>query len=69
MEKEDLQENTYVRNVIKKMNKTLTEEERKNYIKKLNKVAQLRYRCDYHALCGDRQAVVRRLQAAGYPNI
>ena len=51
------------------MAETLTEEERKNYIKKLNKVAQLRYRCDYHALCGDRQAVVRRLQAAGYPNL
>ena len=69
MEKEDLQENTYVRNVIKKMAETLTEEERKKYIEELNKVAQLRYGCDYHALCGDRQAVVRRLQATGFPNL
>ena len=69
MGKEDLMENTYVRDVIKKMAKTLTEEERKKYIAELNKVARDRYMCDYHALCGDRQAVVRRLQAAGYPNL
>ena len=69
MGKEDLMENTYVRDVIKKMAKTLTEEERKKYIAELNKVARDRYMCDYHALCGDRQAVVRRLQVAGYPNI
>lgn len=51
------------------MPETLTEEQRKNYIKELNKVAQRRYGKDYHALCADRQAVVRRLQAAGYPKI
>ena len=51
------------------MAETLTKEERKKYIEELNKIAQMRYGEDYHALCFDRQAIVRRLQAAGYPNL
>ena len=51
------------------MAETLTEEERKNYIEELNKIAQMNYRSDYHALCADRQAIVRRLYAAGFPNL
>ena len=51
------------------MAETLTEEERKKHIEELNKIAQDRYGSDYHSLCGDRQAIVRRLYAAGFPNL
>ena len=46
------------------MDEILTEESIK-----LNEIAQDRYGKGYHELCSDRQAVVRRLQASGYPNI
>ena len=51
------------------MSETLTEEERKNYIKKLNKIAQKRYGKDYHYLCGDRMEIVKQLYQSGYPNL
>lgn len=40
-----------------------TEEEREKYIEELNKIAQKSYSKDYHALCGDKQAVVKQLHA------
>jgi len=38
-------------------------------IEELNKIAQMRYGKNYQDLCIDRQAIVRRLFAAGFPNI
>ena len=51
------------------MAETLTEEERKKHIEELNKIAQDRYGKDYHGLCADRQAIVKRLHAANFPNL
>ena len=66
MDKGEQVENIYVENVIRKMAETLTEEE---IMEELNKIAQDRYGKEYHALCIDRQAIVRRLRAAGFPKL
>ena len=59
----------YMIQEIFKMAETLTEKERKKYIEELNKIAQKRYGKDYHGLCADRQAIVKRLHAANFPNL
>ena len=43
-----------------------TEEERKNYIQDLNKIAQKRYGEDYHYLCADKKRLVKTLYQVGY---
>ncbi len=42
-----------------------TEEERQEYIKKLNEIAQKRYRDNYHSLCCDKQRIVKTLYLTG----
>ena len=42
-----------------------TEEERKNYIKILNKIAQDHYGKGFHEVCFDRQEIVKQLYLVG----